>query len=835
MVGTTVSHYRILEKLGGGGMGVVYKAEDTRLHRFVALKFLPEPVGTISPPPAVETSLEHKPPTPVQYQRQALERFQREARAASALNHPNICTIYDVGEHEGRPFIAMELLEGQTLRHRLAKGRFKTEELLEFAIQIADALDAAHQKGVVHRDIKPGNIFITSRGQAKILDFGLAKLTHVAAGLSRQNANGGIKPSLHDAVTANLGEGPLTDPGVPMGTAAYMSPEQARGEELDARTDLFSFGAVLYEMATGRQAFAGATVPVIFGRILHDVPISPSQFNSEVSPALDGIINRALEKNRDRRYATAAEVRADLQHLERRADSGRAGLRMAAPLHRLPARRWVVGTSTVLLIVLVAGGKYLIHRSSQRLMQQQPTRMRLAVLPFTNLSGDSNEEYVSDGLTEEMISRLGMLDPKHLGVIARTSAMRYKGLKKPIDEIGRELGVDYVVEGGVRRTPQHLIITVELVQTRDQTELWAEKYGYIGSDLKNLFTVQGDVASRVAQSLALELLPGQQPGRTRPTTANSEAYEDYIKGRYHWNQRTAEEQKKAIEYFERATQKDPGFALAYAGLADAYEVGSIALPPREAMPRAKEAALKALRLDEWLVEAHTALAGVRLRYEWNWPEAEKAFKRAIQLNPNYATAHHWYALGLVSQERFDEAILEIKRAQELDPLSLNISTAVGTCFYYARQYDQAIKQYNKTLEMDTNFAMGHEYLLYPYEEKGMYDEAMKEWQKALNLSGEKELAASMAGAYAESGYNGALSRYLGQLLRRSRSEFVSPMDVASVYARLGNKDQAMLWLGRALEERDSFLTFARVYPRFDGLHSDPRFQELVRRVGLPPV
>ena len=730
MLGKTISHYQILEKLGGGGMGVVYKAQDTKLPRFVALKFLPE-------------ALSNNP--------QALERLRREACAASSLNHPNICIIYDIDQFEGRPFIVMEFLEGRTLKHCIAGKAMATDELLDAAVQIADGLHAAYTKGITHRDIKPANVFVTTQRQVKILDFGLAKLT-VGAGLVAALTGRPQGGALKDATTASIDSDALTTPGTAIGTVAYMSPEQARGEDVDTRTDLFSFGAVLYEMATGRQAFRGNTSAAIVGAILHETPTPPLKLNPHLPRKLEKVIIKALEKNRDSRYANASEMRTELQDLKHNFDSARASVALTAFLHRWPVRRWVVAASAVLMVLVALGG-YLVQRRSRRVVRPQPARLKVAVLPFANLSGDSNEEYVSDGLTEEMISRLGMLDPKRLGVIARTSAMHYKSLKTPVDQIGRDLGVDYVVEGGVRRTGNQMIVTVELIQTGDQTQVWAEKYGYAGGDLKNLFAVQGDVASRVAQSLALELLPGQRPRPVGPTT-NSEAYEDYIRGLYQWNQRTPEGQKKAIEYFQRAIQKDPTFALAYASLANAYEVGTIALLPKEAMPKARDAALQALKLDGSLAEAHTALAGVSLRYDWNWPEAERRFKQALELNPNYATAHHWYALGLVSQERFDEAFLEIKRAQELDPLSLNISTAVGTCFYYAREYDRALEQYKKTVETDPNFALGHEHLQYAYEAKGMYKEAVDEWEKALSLSGERELEANLASAYLESGYRG---------------------------------------------------------------------------------
>jgi eukaryotic-like serine/threonine-protein kinase len=798
MQGQVISHYRIEEKLGGGGMGVVYRAIDLRLGRSIALKFLP--------PELVRDS-------------GALERFQREARAASALNHPNICTIHEIDQFEGQPFIVMELLEGQPLKRMITGRPLSSTQILEIAIQIADALEAAHESGIIHRDLKPANIFVTKRGQAKVLDFGLAKLvpaprqTPEEVGISALPTVSGMH---------------LTSTGVALGTVAYMSPEQARGEELDRRSDLFSLGAVLYEMATGRLAFGGGTTAVVFEAILNRAPVSAVRLNPELSPDLGWIAAKLLEKDRRLRYQSAAELQADLKRVKRDTESSGVPT-FATPKSSVPWRKpaWIAAAVVCVLLLIVV----LLPRNWRDRLLGGPGRIRsIAVLPFLNAGADPNIEYLADGVTEGIIGSLSRVPD--LRVMARSTVFSYKGREINAQKVGKELNVDAVLMGRVAQRGDTLTIQTDLVGVSDGSELWGDQFNRKVSDL---IAVQGDIAKEIYDNLRPRLTGGEATQVAKHDTENSEAYQLYLQGLFYWNKWTEEGFRKAIDYFNQAVEKDPNYAQAYAGLADTYnflgESGYMA--PHQVWQNAKSAAMQAVKLDDSLPEAHISLALVREAYDWDWDGAESEFKRAIQLNSNSASGHQWYGDFLMRMGRFDEARMELKKAQDLDPLSLLTNTSLGRLLYFTRQYDAAAQQLTKTLDMDAKFVPAQHAIESAYAQNGKYREAIAQRQKVLTLSGNPDLAATIGEDFRMSGYPGVMKSWLAGLMEVSKRGYVSPYNIAQIHAQLGDKNQTLASLEQAYNQRDSNLTYVKVEPAFDEIRSEPQFQQLVQRLGIP--
>jgi serine/threonine-protein kinase len=755
-----IGHYQILRMIGKGGMGEVWLAQDTKLDRYVAVKLLPARFTG-------DANL--------------VRRFVQEAKAASSLNHPNILTIYEIGQQAGTHFIATEYVEGLTLRQKIRDAKLTLSESLSAVSQIASALATAHDAGIIHRDIKPENVMLRPDGLVKVLDFGLAKLTPTNDMVDSQ---------------ANTLQAGITTPGMILGTVRYMSPEQARGLPVDNRTDIFSLGVMLYELAAHKVPFGGDTPTDVIAAIIEREPPPLAGLIQDAPDSLELIVGKALSKNRDERYRTTRDLLKDLQALQREIETGVS----QSQLFTTGRRKAVVTPS-------------------------------IAVLPFADMSSEKDQEYFCEGMAEEVINALGQIEG--LRVVARSSAFQFKGRNHDIREVGEKLRVTSVLEGSVRRAGSRLRVAAHLINVADGFQVWSERYD---CEMKDVFDIQDEISRAIVQALKLKLIGDQQQHLVRRYTDNIEAYQLYLKGRYHWNRRVPGSVAKAMEFFKLALDEDPNYAPAYAGLADCYILpGYYALAaPKDLMPLGKAAAIKALEIDPNLAEAHASLGAVAALYEFNWAEAEGYFRRALEENPSYSIAHYWYAIfALAPQGRLDEALREAKLGRELDPLSPAPSSAVGMMTCYQHDYDRAIMELQKTLDLDPNFVIGHFYLGKIYFELGKTEEGRAALQKARDVMGDTPVVIGVLGYYlAANGDRDGAMKLLDLLNNVAAHQYVPAQPFALIYSGLGENDLAFEWLDKAYEERSSLLIWLKVDPTFNKLRSDPRFTILLRKMGL---
>jgi serine/threonine-protein kinase len=732
--------YEIIEELGKGGMGKVFRVEDKKIKEEIALKLINPEISA---------------------DKQTIDRFSNELKMARMISHRNVCRMFDLGEEKGTYFITMEHVPGEDLKSMIRmSGQLSTGTAIKIAKQVCEGLSEAHRLGIVHRDLKPSNVMIDKEGNARIMDFGIARSIRAKS---------------------------ITGEGMMIGTPEYMSPEQVEGEEVDQRSDIYSLGVILYEMATGRVPFGGDTPLSIAVKHKIAAPLDPRSLNHQIPEDFSRLILRCMEKSREKRYQSAQELLSELNKLEE-------------------------------------------EKQEQKKSAEIPFPRSIAVLPFADLSAERDQEYFCDGIAEELINALTKID--RLKVASGSSAFQFKGKGHDIQEIGRRLKVETVLEGSVRKAGNRLRIMAQLVNVADGYHIWSEKYD---CEMKDIFAIQDEISLTIVDKLRVKLLHEEKEQLMKRFTEDVEAYNLYLKGRYFWNKRTKESFRKAMEFFKQSIEKDPNFTLAYSGLADSYNLLGFYnfAPPKEVFPKAKEAALKALKIDDTIAEAYASLAFVQLYYDWNWKDAHENFKKAVELSPGYPTAHHWYAEYLTVVGLIDEAIVEAKRALEFDPFSLIINVLLGWAFHYSYQYDHAIEQYLKTLEMDPNFAPAHFFLGMTYVQKAMFEEAFEEFQKAKVLFGDSTLTnAALWHAYARRGKTDEVQKVLDELAKISQQIYVPLYYVAAVYADVGDKERAFHWLGKCFEEREMWLAFLKVDPIWSDLRTDPRFNELLKKIGL---
>jgi eukaryotic-like serine/threonine-protein kinase len=799
---TEFASYKLHKLLGRGGMGLVLLGEDTKLNRLVALKFLPA---------ELTDNFEN------------VRRFQNEARAASNVSHQNVAHIYDFKEAEGRYFLVMEYVPGRSLREIIKQGAISPDIAFDITLQIASALSAAHKSGIIHRDIKPENIIVKDDGLVKVLDFGLAKSMDFDE----------FDDSAENALK--------TEKGLIMGTTAYMSPEQVRGQEVDKTGDIWSLGIVLYEMLTGKRPFEGDTRSDTIAAILTNEAPPITAFHAGIAARLDRIMLKVLHKNRADRFQNAQDFAEELSNLKQRLVSESDSAKKFTNAESVPISKAFIGKilekfkndfffSLLIALIVSIGAVFWATSNFLFVSTNSESIKSVAVLPFVNETGNTEKEYLSDGLTESLINRLSQLPD--LKVKARNSVFQYKGKDYSPQNVGKELAVQAVLIGRITERGDNFVLNLEMIDALKGDQIWGEQYNYRKSDIISL---QSEVAQDVSRKIKNKLSGAEEKRLAKTYTQSPEAYQIYLKGRFHWSKRTGKDMQKSIEYFDQAVALDPNFALAYAGLADSYVLlsGYGASSPHDSFPKAKEAAKKALSIDETLAEAHTSLSYELFNYDWNFEESEKEIKRAIELNPNYSTAYHWYGnANLLATGRMDESIAAVEKARELDSLSLIINADLATSYLYAEKFDKAIELYQRTIELDENFYYARIYLGRAYSLKGDYQAAIIELKKAEILHDDPQVQMLLARTFISMKKPEEARKILNKLTELSRQKYVSPYYLAEIHGGLGEKDEAFKWLDKALEMREGPMVYLKVEPFFKELRSDPRFDNLIAKVGL---